>query len=46
MAKMGSIMALGILDAGGRNATVQLRSPQGHLRLLSLVGMACFLQYW
>ena len=29
---MGAIMAAGILDAGGRNATIGLRSRQGHFR--------------
>lgn len=29
---MGAIMAAGILDAGGRNATVGLRSRAGHFR--------------
>lgn len=32
MTRMGAIMAAGILDAGGRNATVGLRSRSGHFR--------------
>lgn len=32
MTRMGAIMAAGILDAGGRNATVGLRSRAGHFR--------------
>lgn len=32
MTRMGAIMAAGILDASGRNATVGLRSRAGHFR--------------
>lgn len=32
MTRMGAIMAAGILDAGGRNATIGLRSRSGHFR--------------
>ena len=32
MTRMGSIMAAGILDAGGRNATLGLRSRSGYFR--------------
>jgi 26S proteasome regulatory subunit N2 len=46
MAKMGSILASGILDAGGRNASVRVRAPGGTLRPLSVVGLFCFTQYW
>lgn len=35
MTRMGAIMAAGILDAGGRNATVGLRSRSGHFRWAS-----------
>ncbi len=46
MAKMGSIMAAGILDAGGRNVTIGLRSRSGYFRRTSVVGLAVFTQYW
>lgn len=46
MARMGSIMAAGILDAGGRNATLGLRSEGGHFRRSAVVGLALFTQYW
>ena len=46
MAKMGSIMAAGILDAGGRNVTVGLRSRSGYFRRTSVIGLAVFTQYW
>ena len=32
MTRMGAIMAAGLLDAGGRNATVGLRSRSGYFR--------------
>lgn len=46
MCKMGAIMAAGIIDAGGRNVTIGLRSPSGHFRRTSVVGLAVFTQYW
>lgn len=46
MARMGSIMAAGILDAGGRNATLGLRSASGYFRRTSVVGLAVFTGYW
>jgi 26S proteasome regulatory subunit N2 len=46
LCKMGAAMAVGILDAGGRNATVQLRSRTGQLRQTAVVGMLCFTQFW
>ena len=46
MARMGSIMAAGILDAGGRNATVALRAQSGYFRRTAVIGMVLFVQYW
>ena len=46
MCRMGAIMATGILDAGGRNAVVCVRTPGGHLRHTTLVGLALFAQHW
>ncbi|KXZ53597.1 hypothetical protein GPECTOR_6g514 [Gonium pectorale] len=46
MCKMGAIVAAGILDAGGRNATIGLRSRSGYFRRTSVVGLAVFTQYW
>jgi 26S proteasome regulatory subunit N2 len=46
MTRMGAIMASGILDAGGRNATVSLRSRSGHFRRTAVLGLALFTQYW
>eukprot|EP00455_Lapot_gusevi_P056846 TRINITY_DN953_c0_g1_i12.p1 TRINITY_DN953_c0_g1~~TRINITY_DN953_c0_g1_i12.p1 ORF type:complete len:394 (+),score=167.37 TRINITY_DN953_c0_g1_i12:121-1302(+) len=46
MTKLGAILAAGILDAGGRNVTIALRSPSGHKKMASIVGMALFLQFW
>ena len=36
----------GLLDAGGRNVTVGLRSASGFFRRTSCVGVMLFLQYW
>lgn len=46
MCRMGAIMAAGILDAGGRNVTVGLRSHSGYFRRTSVIGLAIFTQYW
>lgn len=46
MAKFGAIVAYGIIDAGGRNVTLSLRSRAGHRIMQAMVGIAMFLQYW
>ncbi|KAF5841250.1 armadillo-type protein [Dunaliella salina] len=46
MAKLGAIMAAGILDAGGRNVGIGLRSRSGFFRRTSVIGLAVFTQYW
>lgn len=37
---------LGIIDGGGRNATLSLQSRTGHTNLQAVVGMLVFTQYW
>ena len=46
MTRMGSILAAGILDAAGRNATVSLFTDLGGLRRSAVIGLAVFLQHW
>jgi 26S proteasome regulatory subunit N2 len=46
LAKMGAIIATGILDAGGRNATLALRSHSGGFRMSAFIGLALFAQQW
>lgn len=46
MAKFGAGLALGIIDAGGRNATIGLQTPTGNLNMAAIVGMAIFTQHW
>jgi 26S proteasome regulatory subunit N2 len=46
MTKMGAILALGIMDVGGRNAVVSMVSRSGFLIDTSVVGVAVWLQYW
>jgi hypothetical protein len=43
---MGAALATGILDAGGRNVTVGLRSRSGYFRRTSVVGLALFTYSW
>lgn len=46
MTRMGAIMAAGVLDAGGRNATLGLRSRSGYFRRTAVLGLALFTQHW
>merc|ERR1712018_1055760 len=46
MAKMGAILAYGIIDAGGPNVTMSMVSPAGHKKMAAIVGMALFPQFW
>jgi 26S proteasome regulatory subunit N2 len=46
MTKFGCAIALGIIDAGGRNCTIGLQTQTGNLNMAGIVGMAIFTQYW
>jgi 26S proteasome regulatory subunit N2 len=46
MTKFGCSLALGIIDAGGRNCTIGLQTQTGNLNMAGIVGMAIFTQYW
>lgn len=46
MAKFGASLALGIIDAGGRNCNIGLQTQTGNLNMTAIVGMAIFIQYW
>ncbi|KAJ3350230.1 proteasome regulatory particle base subunit [Allomyces javanicus] len=46
LTKFGAMLAQGILDAGGRNSIISLRTRNGTNNMLSVVGMAVFLQFW
>lgn len=46
MAKFGCALALGVIDAGGRNCTIGLQTQTGNLNMEAVVGMAVFTQYW
>lgn len=45
MARFGAVLGAGIIDAGGRNVTINL-CPNGHVRRESVIGAAMFLQFW
>ncbi|KAG8463179.1 hypothetical protein KFE25_011176 [Diacronema lutheri] len=46
MTRFGAILASGLLEAGGRNVTIQLTSLNGHKKLPAIVGMAVFTNFW
>ncbi|CAH7676109.1 26S proteasome non-ATPase regulatory subunit 1 [Phakopsora pachyrhizi] len=46
MAKFGATLAQGIIDSGGRNVTVSMRSKNGNNNMTAIVGMALFNQFW
>ena len=46
MTKFGCALAIGIIDAGGRNCTISLQTPSGNLNMQAIVGMLVFTQYW
>lgn len=47
LAKFGAALAMGIVDAGGRNVTVNLENAHtGTLNVKAVVGLALFLQSW
>lgn len=46
LTKMGAIVSLGILDAGGRNVTISLDSASGNNRIPATVGIIMGLQFW
>jgi 26S proteasome regulatory subunit N2 len=46
MCKFGDAMAMGIIDAGGRNCTISLQTQTGNLHMPGIVGAAVFTQYW
>merc|ERR1712129_604180 len=46
LTKMGAIMSIGIIDAGGRNCSFDLGSKNGFTKMTSAIGMALWLQHW
>merc|ERR1712174_64953 len=46
LTKMGAILSIGIIDAGGRNCSISLGSRNGFTRMTSAVGLILWLQHW
>ena len=46
VARFGATVAQGIIDAGGRNATLSLATRAGTLNMQAIVGVALFVQFW
>merc|ERR1719235_2139046 len=46
LVRLGAILAQGILEAGGRNVTVQACRDHGHMDAPTMVGLLGFTQFW
>lgn len=46
MTKFGAILATGIIDAGGRNVVLSLRSRAGYNKTAAIVGVTLWTHYW
>ncbi|KAJ3908642.1 D-isomer specific 2-hydroxyacid dehydrogenase [Lentinula edodes] len=46
MAKLGAALGQGLIDAGGRNVTINLQSRAGSRNTNAIVGMVLFCQFW
>ncbi|KAK7059054.1 proteasome regulatory particle base subunit [Paramarasmius palmivorus] len=46
MARFGAALAQGLIDAGGRNVTINLQSRAGSNNTNAIVGMVMFCQFW
>jgi 26S proteasome regulatory subunit N2 len=46
LSKSGAILAIGILDAGGKNVSISMESRTGFIKMGSVVGLMMWLQYW
>ncbi|GLB36072.1 putative proteasome/cyclosome repeat [Lyophyllum shimeji] len=46
MARFGAAIGQGLIDAGGRNVTINLQSRAGSKNTSAIVGMVMFCQFW
>jgi len=46
MVKFGAILAQGIINGGGRNCTISMRTQHGHTNVPSVVGLLVFTHTW
>jgi len=46
MTKLGAILAIGLLDIGGRNMSISLTTRSGLPKLEAISGILIFSQYW
>jgi 26S proteasome regulatory subunit N2 len=46
LAKFGAAISQGIIDAGGRNVTISMQTKAGTPKMMAVVGMALFSQFW
>lgn len=46
LSRMGAIISQGIINAAGRNATINLITRDGNLRQNAIVGLMMFMQHW
>ncbi|EME29798.1 26S proteasome regulatory subunit N2 [Galdieria sulphuraria] len=46
LSKFGAVLATGIINAGGKNCTIEFISQSGYLRSRAILGMTMFCQFW
>jgi len=46
LSSIGAILALGLVNAGGRNVTISCATLNGSTNMRAVVGLAMFSQYW
>lgn len=46
ISRFGAAIGQGLVDAGGRNATITLQSRAGSKSMQAIVGMTLFTQFW
>lgn len=46
LTRMGAVLSIGILNAGGRNTTISMETRDGHLKQNAICGLVLFMQHW
>merc|ERR1712127_365555 len=46
LTKMGAILSTGLIDAGGRNCSLDMGSSNGFTKISTVAGLTLWLQHW